>query len=460
MKGHPPLLAIVGPTIIDGNGGTPIKDGVILIDGDRLVSVGDGSTPIPLEARLISATGQYAIPGLMDANVHLFQDLFNGPHSLIRYAGRYEHLAIEAAQVCLRGGVTTVFDTWGPRNSLVQARDAVNSGNAVGSRIYLAGNLVGLGGPFSDDFFAKGREVLPEDLTTSIDAVWQENVGPELLWMSPEQVRKEIREYAQRNIDFVKFALTTHRDKQQHIMFSPRVTQVIVEEAHRAGLTAQTHTTTNEGLHLAIQAGVELMQHVDLTFGTEPIPPETISLMAEVGIPGALLPQTAKALEWFRENTWRTPWLKRYETMDRNDRALVNAGVALLLSTDAGLFSVETLNSSTWKSCQPPEENLLMLGEGHFHWLLAVEQKGMKPMDALMAATRNIARAYKVDQQLGTLEKGKLADLLLLDRNPLEAAANYRSISLVVKDGSVIDREALPTQRFLTTQTAPQAWES
>jgi imidazolonepropionase-like amidohydrolase len=86
----------------------------------------------------------------------------------------------------------------------------------------------------------------------------------------------------------------------------------------------------------------------------------------------------------------------------------------------------------------------------HFYWLLAMQDKGMKPMAALMAATRNIAKAYKVDKTLGTLERGKLADLLILDRNPLEDAENYRSIHLVMKEGKIIDRDALPTQRLLT----------
>src|SRR5262249_27349979 len=160
-------------------------------------------------------------------------------------------------------------------------RDAINCGAVAASRIYLGGNIVGLGGPFSEDFYPKGREVLPEEFTDKTDAAWEENVGAELVWMSPRQVQKEGREYLKQGIDCLKFALTTHRAEMQHIMFSPRVTAVMVEEAHRAGLTAQTHTTSNEGLHLAIEAGVDLMQHVDLTYGPESLPEETIAFMAE-----------------------------------------------------------------------------------------------------------------------------------------------------------------------------------
>jgi imidazolonepropionase-like amidohydrolase len=194
------------------------------------------------------------------------------------------------------------------------------------------------------------------------------------------------------------------------------------------------------------------MQHVDLTYGPEPIPQETLDMMVRRGIPGGLLPQTERALAWYRQNVHRTPFLKRYETMERNAQALIEAGATLLLTTDAGLFCCNTLSSSAWQSWVPPEEGLLSLGEGHFNWLLAVEEKGMRPMDALLAATRNIARAYKVDADLGTLEKGKIADLLILDKNPLERACHYRSLRQVMKAGRFVDRDSLPTNAFLTGQ--------
>jgi imidazolonepropionase-like amidohydrolase len=75
-------------------------------------------------------------------------------------------------------------------------------------------------------------------------------------------------------------------------------------------------------------------------------------------------------------------------------------------------------------------------------------------MDALLAATRNVARAYKVDRDLGTLEKGKLADLLILERNPLEAPANYRTIRVILKEGRIIEHHALPENRLLTAATS------
>ena len=444
------VIAIVGGTIIDGNGGKPIENGHILIEGQRIIAIESGEVPLPAHAKKISAAGKYVIPGLMDANVHLVMDHY--PLTIVRYEGRYDELAVEAAQVALKSGVTTVFDTWGPREYLVKARDAINTGHVAGARMYIAGNIVGLGGPFSSDFVPAEKTSLFEEFTGRVNSVWQENVGPELVWMSPDQVRTEIRKYARSGIDFLKYAVTTHRAPSEHIMFSPRVQQVIVDEAHEAGLTVQTHTTTNEGIHLALELGVDLMQHVDLTHGPQTIPQETIIYMAARGVPGALLAQTDNALATFRELGKRTPFFKLYETtIDVNTRALIRSGATLLLSTDAGLFCSDTMNSAWYREGVVQDETLLKLGEGHFHWLLAVSQKGMKPMDALMAATRNIARAYRVDRDLGTLEVGKIADLLVLDKNPLEHAANYRSINMVMKEGRIVDRQSLPSRRLITS---------
>ena len=93
------MLALIGGTLIDGRGGAPVERNVTLIDGGRIVAVGDSTLPIPPQARRIAAEGKYVIPGLMDANVHLIFDLW--APTLIGYEGRYDELIIEAAQLAL-----------------------------------------------------------------------------------------------------------------------------------------------------------------------------------------------------------------------------------------------------------------------------------------------------------------------------------------------------------------------
>jgi imidazolonepropionase-like amidohydrolase len=116
------LLALTGGTILDGTGSPPIPSGIIVINGERVATVGSSSVAVPLEAYQIDVTGKYIIPGLMDANVHLLID--TRLENLIRYEGRYEELITEAAQIALRNGLTTVFDTWGPRKPLMRVRDS------------------------------------------------------------------------------------------------------------------------------------------------------------------------------------------------------------------------------------------------------------------------------------------------------------------------------------------------
>ncbi len=175
------------------------------------------------------------IPGLMNANVHLLGDV--RMENLVRHEHRYEHLIEEAAQVALKNGFTTVFDTWGPLRPLTTVRDRIDAGEIPGSRIFCAGNIVGLDGPFSPDFFPKTLEVASPALAERINAVWSENVGAHLTGMTPEQVRQEMRAYVDKGIDFVKYASSDHRTGlvPVFLVFSERVQGVIVEETHRGG---------------------------------------------------------------------------------------------------------------------------------------------------------------------------------------------------------------------------------
>jgi len=110
-------IAVTGATVIDGTGKAPITDGVVVITNGRISAVGKvGTVQVPASTRTVDARGKYVIPGLMDANLHLFLNL--DLETLIKYEGRYHEVAIEGAQIALKSGLTTVFDTWGPRDAL------------------------------------------------------------------------------------------------------------------------------------------------------------------------------------------------------------------------------------------------------------------------------------------------------------------------------------------------------
>lgn len=436
-------LAIIGGTIIDGRGGEPVKDGIIVIEGKRIVSVGDASTPVPPLAAKMDVAGKFVIPGLMDSSIFLFAD--RPPITAIRYEGRYDELIIEAAQLTLKGGVTTVFDAWGPREYLIKAREAINEGRQIGSRVYCSGAIIGCGGPVSDDCFSEAKAGLFE-YGNKLNAMWEQGVGPELMWKTFDEARAAVRRYAESGVDFLKYAVNSlNPDRPPYIVFSPRFQRMIVEEGHRAGIPVQSFSVSVEGVHVAADAGVDMLGHADATGPRQALPPVTVDLIVGHPTPTPVLIHPEAALAWLAKNS---PW---HQNIEHNHRALLRAGAKILLATDGGLMSANTKTSARWTHDPPPNESLLVNpGVGHFNWLLAAEERGVNAMDALIAATRDVARAYQVDKHLGTLEAGKIADLIILDKNPLDRAANYRRISAVIKEGEVVDRNALPTKRLLT----------
>jgi imidazolonepropionase-like amidohydrolase/ketosteroid isomerase-like protein len=444
-------VVVTGGTVIDGTGAAPVKDAVVVIEGSRITAVGPRSgVRIPAGAREVNVAGKFVIPGLMDANMHHVLNMTIEFHA--RYEERYEDLIEEAAQVALRNGVTTVFDSWGPLQPLLNVRDRIRRGEVVGSRMFVAGNIVGLSGPLGRDFNPLAETIATKALVTRINHIYEENVGPALLWRTPDEVRTEIRRYIARGIDFLKYAASGHGSTRTRssthddfLMFSPEAQRAIVEECHRAGISVQTHAMTVESLRQAIEAGVDMGQHIEYT-GDEAIPDATIQMMLDRKMYAAVQAETARRRELNIENAGNdTVAAADFRMRHENILRLMKAGVPLLLATDAGLRDPDGVASQNPKG---RIDQLSELHEGEFMWFKAMQENGMKPMDAIVAATRNIAVAYhKLD--LGTLEKGKTADLVVLDADPLRDISNIRQIALVMKDGRVVDRDKLPFKRVL-----------
>ena len=452
-------LALHGATLIDGTGAPPLENSVILIEGNEFARVGSADDiKIPEGANIIDAEGKFVIPGMMDANIHLFRDV--SIEFIARYEDRLELLIAEAAQIALKYGLTTVFDTWGPLQPLMNVRERINRDEIPGSRLFVAGNIVGLSGPFGRDFNTRASWVAPKRFVNRINAMFEENTGPQLSLLSPEQLRGEIKQYIERGIDFLKYAVNGHDCKGCSglpeklnlawlLLFTPEAQKVIVEESHNASITVQTHTNTVIALRQAVEAGVDLMQHCALT-GEHPIPDSLMQLMLEKNIYCAVQPRTLKRIKTESNNEdifKRSP--KSQMTRHENQVRLIKSGVPLLLATDAGVANPIKTEVEADKD-QFDVEHPEMIGEAHFIWFRAMIEKGMSPMQCIVSATRNNAEAYGKLDQIGTIEGGKLADLVVLERNPLTDIENVRSISMVIKDGQIVDRESLPLEPVLT----------
>ncbi len=445
-------VAVIGGTVIDGTGRPPVADGVVLIQNGRITAVGSAKdVTIPSGATKVDARGKYVIPGLMDANLHLDLNIFLD--DLIRYEDRYDQIVLEGAQIALKTGQTTVFDTWGPRAALVKVRDLINAGQALGSRIYLAGNIIGFSGPLGPDFIAPAAAHVSKALAKKINDTWEQGTGRELLWMPPDSLRMAIRKYTGLGVDFLKFGGSGHQEMNL-LTFSPRAEQVIVDEGHRAGMTVQAHVTSPESIDMAVDAGVDILTHGDISGPVYPIPPETIKKIVDRGVAISVLSLTKRAVEAQSKNAATNLLLPYMKVAATNIANLTKAGARLMVSTDAGVEDPVRLAESPTLAADTVDARV-KLGEGHFNALTAFEEAGMAPMEILKTATSNIAKAYKVDKDLGTLEVGKRADLVILDANPLEGSRNYRRINSVIKDGKVVNLAALPIAPVISSKKAP-----
>jgi imidazolonepropionase-like amidohydrolase len=357
--------AYVGATLVDGTAAGPQPGAALVVEDGRIAWTGRAAE-VPADVDVVDVSGQYVIPGLMDANVHLVGD--TSAERLLRYApGEYDDQVLEGAQLALRAGITTVFDTWGALPPLRRVRDRIAAGDTVGARIFCAGNIIGMGGPWSDDFMTPESivtQVVSPETVQQVNYQWEQGVGRELLWLSAADVRKAVREYiAASGIDFVKYSSSAHKENH-YIAFSADGQRAICDEAHAAGTTAQACTQTPEALKMAIDAGVDLLQHGDIT-GRREMPDETIELIVDRQLPCVAFLTTAANVESVpasvRGGLWREMMLVKHD----NGRRLVEAGAKLLLAWDMTVAGERARKlAEEWGTVDAPNH----LGTSHVTW--------------------------------------------------------------------------------------------
>lgn len=469
------VVAITGGTLIDGTGGAPVTDSVVVVADGRVRAVGPrAAVPVPAGARLIDAAGKFVMPGMIDTNVHL--SLYGGVNdryeTLAKYHPRQKDIVLEAAQIDLRHGVTTVRDSYGVLPPLTAVRDDIAAGRATGSRILAAGNIIGWGGPYSVSFSLireMGLTLFQEQVNDEIS----QGVGEDLVDMTPEEVRTAIRAYLDKGPDFLKYGGTAHFARPSFVGFSPEAQTIIVEEAHKRGKAAETHATTADGLRMAIDAGIDLIQHPEL-FGVRELTPSLVQAIVERKIIGSMLVSTITGEAWAKHvkdaeeaakkraeaekngagaaaRPKTAAEVRQRQTEDglelemrrKNAQTLIKAGALLTVGTDSYWAAAPEFTRTPKPRNQDHGIGTVMAIEG-------LVELGMTPAQAIVAGTRNGAIAARALDQLGTLEAGKRADLVLLDASPLENIGNLRTVSLVMKDGAVVDRDRLPATRVLS----------
>lgn len=458
-------LAITGVTVIDGNGGDPVHNQTVLITNGRIEKIGSStSVKVPKGAKVIDGRGKFLTPGFVDSNVHAsIYGGINRPETIIKYEKQNEALVTEFAQIQLKYGVTTIRDSFGALLPLVAVRDRINKGEVIGPRMLVAGNIVGWGGPFSISWGL----IKPSDINV-FQEQWNDFItqgaGEELMDMLPDELSVAINKYLDKGPDFIKFGGTSHFDDPVMIGFSPRAQKVMVDETHKRGLSAETHSTNLEGLRLSIEAGIDLIQHPEHT--SRVLPDELVQMIKDKNIVCAMLSNTITGDVWEKHVAKRKAAIESIKATDEafgpgrmktstqhrreadqteeymeiartNAMKLIAAGCLVTIGTDNYQGSAPEFQRTPKPANQEPGLGSIIAIEG-------LVELGMTPAQAIVAVTRTGAIATKGLKDYGTIEDGKIADLVLLTADPHQNIGNIRKVDTVIKDGKVIDRSRLP----------------
>jgi imidazolonepropionase-like amidohydrolase len=400
--------AIVGATLIDGTGADPVPGATVVIDDQgRIEAAGAGIEP-PREAEVYDAAGQTLMPGMIDCHVHLYgrvasiQERMLTPPSLALFHGARNALKT------LDAGFTTVRDAAG---SPAGFKQAIERGLIPGPRMRIAVAMLSQTGGHGDGLMPSGANTGARS-----GPEWPEHVVD-----GPDEVRRAVRQLLRAGADFIKLASTggvlSPSDEPSHTAFSPEEIGVMVFEARAKGKTCMAHAQGTEGIRNAVEAGVESIEHgiylddaliEDMKRRWTFLVPTLVAPMwvlrhAEQA-PGSVLPQavrkTKEVMESHRESF----------------RRAVEAGVRVAMGTDSGVGHHGT----------NAEE------------LERMVECGMTPMQAIVATTKTASECVHMQADVGTVEPGKLADLLVVEGDPLADIAILRDagrLALIMQGG-------------------------
>jgi imidazolonepropionase-like amidohydrolase len=401
-------LAVVGGTLIDGTGAAPVTDAAVVIHNGRIVSAGPRSkVKIPKDATVVEAHGKTILPGLWDMHAHFEQ--------------------VEWGPIYLAAGVTTVRDCGNEFEFITAVRDAIAQGRGLGPRLLLAGVVDGTG-----------------TYTIGVERV-----------DTPEQARLWTDRYHEAGFQQMKIYSSVKLEELK----------AVADEAHRLGMTVTGHIPEGLNAYQAIEAGQDQINHVGY-----------------IGdIMQAPLPENASRLDRFKaganidlespEATKALAFLKAHHTVVDPTLALMEFFTATTAkppaSFEPGVNKIAPELAAQLTDVGPPterseigekvyEKELAIVGALHRAGIPVVAgtdqtvpghslhreielyvQAGFTPMEAIQAATIVPARAMGLDQESGTVEKGKRGDLILVDGNPLENIRNIRNVEYVIANGTM-----------------------
>ncbi len=421
------LKALVGGTLIDGFGGTPIQNSVIIIENDKIIKVGHlGNTEIPEGAEIISTEGQSVLPGLWDMHVHL---MINGhsdyAHWDTAYIDKLGDIIMPASAIqLLKAGITSARDLGAPLKESIEVRDRINKGEISGPTMYMSG-------PFIQHKPYPGTEAFRWGVKGAQDA------------------RAKVKKLADAGVDCIKLI-----DQDQMTM---EEVHAVVEEAHKHNLPVIAHSHRPEEIRRGLLADVDNFEHTGLSSAPE-YPADVMEMIkertAQMNKGPLYWTPTVEGLynyEYVRDNPekldgdcWkegmpediikdieasithpgRLPYFQltpsRRPTLEHKVKQLIDAGVVLMIGTDSGI-PMKFHCQSTWNELDV--------------W---VNEFDIDAMYAIKAATYWPAKMMGVDDKYGTISEGKYADIIAVDGDVLRWVSLLSDVDFVMKHGKVI----------------------
>jgi imidazolonepropionase-like amidohydrolase len=430
-------LVIQNVTVIDGTGAGRRPGMTVVVEHDRIVTVGtNDSISWPSSARVIDGTGKYLIPGLWDAHVHLSN-----------LGGTLPLFVIN--------GVTTVRDMGSVLERTVELRDQVEAGTIVGPRIITSGMVVE-SSSWVEQYVGLMREERADE-----EAV-EEFLRTRVMVGDPQEAKTVVDSLIAGGADFIKIR---HAE-------SPEVFAAIAEAAADAGTHLAGHYVWNLSLQETADGGQRSIEHNILpgfneleteekteifdamlrndthivptlvTNATETTPLETVRMIAE-DAEGTIDPRNR-----YVSREIRMEWLETvaFNTAD-DERPSPEVIQEMIFGSNQFLNDARRAGVKMMAGTDVPTVGTFLGFSLHDELVLLVETYGMTPMEALQSATILPAAFMGKDAEIGTIEIGKIADLVLLDADPLADIANTRRIDTVIADGRVFDRST--RQRLL-----------
>jgi imidazolonepropionase-like amidohydrolase len=418
------VKALVGGTLIDGYGSTPIRNSVVIIEGERIKAVGQvGKLAIPPGAEVISTEGMTVLPGLWDMHVHL---MINGHSDYAHWDKTYPPLMEStimpaSARQLLMAGVTSARDLGGPLKASLAVRDRIRKGEIPGPTLYISG-------PFIQHEPYPGTEYFR----------WGVN--------GVDDAREKVRTLAEAGVDVIKLI-----DQDQMTL---NEVQAVVDEAHKRKLPVVAHSHRPEEIRRGLQVGIDCFEHTGLATAPE-YPADIIAMIRErtakmslgplfwtptvqglfnyeyvrdnpeqlddpswqVGLPQSIVDDIKQSLKQPGQLSYYQITPMRRPTLARKIAQLSESGVVLLIGTDSGI-PMNFHSQTTWRELDA--------------W---VNGFGIDPMVAIRAATYWPSVAMKVSDQVGTVSEGKYADIIAVRGDVMRHIDLLQNVDLIIRHG-------------------------